>query len=225
MDSLYNFLTGWPLWLCFIFFIGGLIARGAFLYGLSREADKIFYDHFEGSWAWASIGRWLIPLGSVSLRNQPVLGLVFFVFHVCLIGVPLFLGAHNIMWQETFGWRLFILPNELSDALTIVVMACAAYLLIRRIVQPHVRILSSLWDYILIILVAAPFVTGFLAYHQVEPYATWMTLHVLFGEIMLVIIPFSKLGHLMLFFFTRASLGVEMGARREKDGRLGAKVW
>jgi hypothetical protein len=42
---------------------------------------------------------------------------------------------------------------------------------------------------------------------------------------MLVVIPFSKLGHIILFFFTRAFIGSEMGARREIEGRLGAHTW
>jgi hypothetical protein len=45
------------------------------------------------------------------------------------------------------------------------------------------------------------------------------------GEIMLVVIPFSKLGHLILFFFTRAFIGSDMGARRAIEGRLGAQTW
>jgi hypothetical protein len=46
-----------------------------------------------------------------------------------------------------------------------------------------------------------------------------LILHILTAEVLLVIIPFSKLGHIILFFFTRAFIGFEMGARR------GARTW
>jgi len=82
-----------------------------------------------------------------------------------------------------------------------------------------VRILTTPWDYTLLVLTALPFVTGFLAYHQQGPYEVMLLLHVLFAEILLIIIPFSKLGHIILFFFTRAFIGVEMGGRR------GARSW
>ncbi|MGQ9484627.1 MAG: hypothetical protein ACUVSA_06505 [Desulfosoma sp.] len=46
-----------------------------------------------------------------------------------------------------------------------------------------------------------------------------MVLHVLSGEVLLVLIPFTKLGHMVQFFFARAFIGFEMGARR------GARAW
>ncbi len=80
------------------------------------------------------------------------------------------------------------------------------------------RFLSTAWDYVLLILTSAPFVTGFLAYHQIGPYKLTLILHILFAEILLIIIPFSKLGHIVLFFFSRTSFGFEMGRR-------GARTW
>jgi len=46
-----------------------------------------------------------------------------------------------------------------------------------------------------------------------------MTLHLLTAEILLILIPFTKLSHMILFFFTRAFIGFEMGGRR------GARSW
>jgi nitrate reductase gamma subunit len=225
MDAFYDFLTGPGAWIAFAVFLGGLVVRAVFLYGLSRERDKVFYNHFEWSWGIRSIVHWLIPLGSVSLRAQPLFGLVFFVFHACLFAVPLFLLAHNIMWDDAFGLSLWAMPDKLADWLTLVVIACLAFLFVRRLVRPEVRAISEAWDFILLLLVAAPFVTGWLAVNGYGDYKLNMVLHVLSGEVMLILVPFSKLGHIMLFFFTRAFLGSEMGARRQIEGRLGAKVW
>ncbi len=219
MPELYDFLTGPGLWISFAVFFGGLIIRVAFLFGLSRERDRVFYNHQEKGWAARSIGHWLLPLGSVSLRAQPVFGIVFFVFHVCLLGVPLFLDAHNILWAEFFGFSLPSLRDSLADGMTIVLFVCIGFLFLRRLARPEVRILTTPWDYSLLVLTLLPFLTGFLAYHQWGPYSLMMLLHVLTAEILLVVIPFSKLGHVVLFFFTRAFIGFEMGARR------GAKTW
>jgi hypothetical protein len=46
-----------------------------------------------------------------------------------------------------------------------------------------------------------------------------LVLHILLGEILLILIPITKLGHMILFFFTRAFIGFEMGGRR------GARSW
>lgn len=219
MVELYTFLAGPALWVAFFIFFGGLVFRIAYLYGLSKERDRVFYNHMDAKWAFRSIVHWLIPWGSVSMRNQPVFSLVFFVFHVCLLGIPLFLYAHNMLWDEAFGVSLPSMSDGLADTLTIVLIVCIAFLFVRRLVRPEVRILTTAWDYTLLLLTAAPFATGLLAYHQWGPYQLMLILHILFAEILLVIIPFSKLGHVILFFFTRAFIGFEMGTRR------GARTW
>jgi nitrate reductase gamma subunit len=216
---MYAILTGPALWITFFIFIGGLIFRVALLAGLSRERDRVFYNHASGNWALRSIGHWLIPWGSASLRNQPIFSLVFFVFHVGLLAVPLFLYAHNLLWDESFGVSLWSMPDRWADLLTMVVMGSVVFLFIRRLVRPEVRILTTAWDYTLLLLTLLPFVTGFLAYRQWGPYDIMLILHVLCSEILLIVIPFSKLGHVILFFFTRTFIGFEMGGRR------GARSW
>lgn len=219
MNDFYEFLTGPALWAAFIIFIVGIVVRVAYLYGLSRERDLVFYNHVDLKWAFRSIIHWLIPFGSVSLRTQPLFAIAFFLFHVCLLGVPIFLLAHNTLWQEAYGISLPSLPDSLADVLTVLFVISALVLLVRRIVRPEVRILSTAWDYFLLVLTSAPFVTGFLAYHQIGPYKLTLILHILLAEILLIVIPFSKLGHIILFFFSRAFIGFEMGTRR------GARTW
>ena len=161
----------------------------------------------------------MIPWGSASMRLQPVFTFVVFVFHVTLLVIPLFLKAHNILWDEAFGISLWSMPDIVADAMTVVLMASIVFLIIRRIVRPEVRILTGAWDYTLLGLITLPFITGFLAYHQLGPYEAVMILHIFFSEILLIFIPFTKLGHMLLFFFTRTFIGFEMGGRR------GARSW
>jgi len=218
MEDFYEFLTGPALWATFTIFVVGLIVRVVYLYGLSKERDRVFYNHVDLKWGFRSIFHWLIPFGSVSLRAQPVFAIAFFVFHLCLLGDPIFLLAHNTLWQEAFGISLPSLPDSFADVLTVVFVLAALVLLARRILRPEVGFLSSAWDYFLLILTSSPFVTGFLAYHQIGPYKLTLILHIFLAEILLVVIPFSKLGHIVLYFFSRASFGFEMGRR-------GARTW
>jgi nitrate reductase gamma subunit len=216
---MYEFLTGPALWITFVVFLGGLLIRVAYLFGLSKERDRVFYNHVDLGWALRSIGHWIIPWGSASLRQQPVFSIVLFVFHFFLLAVPLFLLAHNMLWEEAFGVSLWSMPDNWADVFTVVVILAGAFMFLRRLIRPEVRIMTSAWDYTLLILTLLPFVTGFLAYHQWGPYNTLLILHILTAEILLVIIPFSKLAHVILFFFSRAFIGFEMGTRR------GARSW
>ena len=71
------------------------------------------------------------------------------------------------------------------------------------------RSLSGLQDYALIVITMLPFAFGVLAYHQLGDYETVITLHILSGEALLVTAPFTKLGHMVLFFFARFKIQSE----------------
>jgi len=216
---MYSLLAGPALWVSFIIFFGGLIARIGHLYRLSRKKDLVFYNHTGFTWGLKSVLYWLLPWGSASMRQQPVFSFVAFIFHITLLAVPLFLNAHNILWDESWGISLWSLPDSLSDVMTIILLVSIIFLVLRRIVRREVRILTEPWDFVLLGLTALPFLTGFLAYHQVGPYELLMILHVLTGEVLLILIPFTKLSHMVLFFFSRVFIGFEMGVRR------GARSW
>ena len=216
---MYNFLSGPALWATFIIFSGGLLLRIVWLYRLSRKKDQVVYNHASFTWGVKSIFYWMLPWGSASMRLQPVFTLMVFVFHVTLLALPLFFYAHNIQWDEAFGISLWSMPNLWADVMSVILIASIMYLVIRRIVRSEVRILTGAWDYILLGITALPFLTGFLAYHQLGPYEPIMIAHVLTAELLLILIPFTKLGHMILFFFTRAFIGFEMGGRR------GARSW
>ena len=216
---MYQFLTGPVLWATFIILLGGLVVRIAFLYRLSRKKDRVVYNHASFSWGLKSIFYWLVPWGSASLRQQPVFAFMVFAFHITLLTAPLLLNAHNILWDEAWGVSIWSLPDSLTDAMTVILLVSIVFLVVRRVVRTEVRILTEAWDYVLLGVTALPFLTGFLAYHQFAPYKLMMIMHILTGEILLVLIPFTKLGHMLLFFFTRAFIGFEMGGRR------GARTW
>jgi nitrate reductase gamma subunit len=219
MNSLYQILTGPLLWITFIIFIGGMLARLVFLFYLSRKKDHVIYNHSSFSWGIKSIMHWMIPWASASMRNQPVFTFMVFSFHVNLLAVPLFLNAHNIMWDEAFGISLWSIPDTAADVMTFILIGSAIFLVIRRIRRAEVRILTSAWDYTLLILTTLPFITGLFAFHQWGPYETFLILHIVTAQILLILIPFTKLSHMILFFFTRAFIGFEMGRRR------GARSW
>jgi nitrate reductase gamma subunit len=218
-NIIYDFLTGPALWFTFIIFIGGLLIRIALLFRLSLKKDRVVYNHFSFGWGLRSIVQWLIPWASAAMRQQPVFAIVAFLFHLSLLAVPLFLSAHILLWDEAFGMSWWSMPDVLADGLTLVLIAAAVFLFIRRRVKPEVRILTSSWDYLLLIMTTLPFLTGFLAYHQWGPYEVLLILHIVFSQILLILVPTTKLGHMILFFFTRAFIGFEMGGRR------GARSW
>jgi nitrate reductase gamma subunit len=139
---------------------------------------------------------------------------VTFAFHICLLVAPIFLMAHVMLWEESFGLSWWTLPDAVADWMTVIVVLGAIYFLVRRLTQPEVKFVTSASDFVILAIVVAPFITGFLAYHQWFSYPLMMSLHVLAGDIMLAAIPFTRLSHMILSPFTRAYMGSEFGAVR-----------
>lgn len=165
------------------------------------------------------IAAWLSALNGTLWKTDPVLTVFTSVFHVLLIITPLFLLGHNTLISLSCGWSLFSLPEPLSDGLTVIVLICGAYFLGRRLFLARVRAITTAYDYIVLFIAIAPFLTGFFAYHQWFDYETVILLHILTGELMLISIPFTKLGHMLFFFLYRFFIGGEYSFLR------GSRSW
>jgi nitrate reductase gamma subunit len=221
----YKLITGPMLWLAFgIFFVGLTVRVVNYIRGLDWQADRVAYRaHFKEGMKGAlrSIIHWLVPFGSVGWRAKPLYTIVFFVFHIGLVVTPLFLYGHAVLLKERWGIDWPTIPMLLADILTIGVMAGALFIIIRRIALPEVRIVTTCYDYFLILASVAPFVTGFLTVQQAPGYELWLYAHILSGELLLILIPTTKLFHVVGFFLTRAQIGMDFGIKRaykSKDG-------
>ncbi|NWG04872.1 MAG: hypothetical protein HXY44_18615 [Syntrophaceae bacterium] len=161
----------------------------------------------------------LRTLNGTLWKTDPVLTIVTSVFHVCLIIAPLFLLGHNILLDQSWGLSLFSLPESVSNFLTLLVLICGLYFLGRRLFMARVRAISTVYDYLVLLIAVVPFLTGFLAYQQWLNYQTVILLHILSGELMLITIPFTKLGHMLFFFLYRFFIGSEYSFVR------GSRTW
>lgn len=214
MHSFYNVVSGPLAWVAFILFFGGSIYRIFSMLKLVAEKEKFIFSYMSWRYSLRSILHWMTPFATVNWRRQPVLTVVTFAFHICLMATPIFLLSHVVLWDEAFNISWWTLPDVVADVMTIIVILGAIYFLVRRLTQPEVKFVTSPSDFVILTIVAAPFVTGFLAYHQWLPYPLVMGLHVLTGDIMLAAIPFTRLSHMLFSPFTRAYMGSEFGKVR-----------
>ena len=102
--------------------------------------------------------------------------------------------------------------------MTIILLAIAIFFLLRRIFSADIRLLSTFSDYFLLVVTALPFLTGYFLTHGTVDSIGFLgdniqLIHMLSGELMLILIPFTKLSHFILFFFSRGATGIEFGRR------------
>jgi len=218
MYDFYNFVTGPLAWVAFIIFIVGSLYRLINMIILVNKKEKMIFAYMSWKYSLRSILHWITPFATVSMKKHPAMTIVSFAFHICLIITPIFLLSHIILWDESWNISWWSLPGNIADIMTIIVIAACIFFLVRRLKLPEVQYVTSASDYVLLAIVAAPFITGFLAYHQWFSYKFILILHIISGEIMLAAIPFTRLSHMLFSAFTRAYMGSEFGGvRHVKD--------
>ena len=219
---MYDFIRGPLVSIAFVIFILGLIFQFIQFFKLTKKKEWV-YPPGEVKREKKTAGKWvtfcLASLNGTLWKTDPFMTIATSVFHVFLILVPIFLLGHNILLDQSWGLSLWSLPESITDILTLVVMICVAFFLGRRLFLSRVRVITSLYDYAILLIALAPFLTGYFAYRQWFHYDTVMTVHILAGEVMLITIPFTKLGHMLYFFLYRFFIGNEYSFAR------GERTW
>ncbi|MBW2058210.1 MAG: hypothetical protein JRH07_01190 [Deltaproteobacteria bacterium] len=209
---MYDFVRGPLVWVAFAVFFGGLVFQALRFFSLTRKRDRVFLPAGMQRRGGESAGpsrNWLRSLRFTIIGTHPVMTVVTSVFHVCLFVTPIFLLAHSILFYESWGIGIWSFSESTTEVLTIVFLACGVFFLLRRILLRRVRAITTAYDYIILFVTVAPFLSGFFAYHQWFDYKTMVIAHILTGELMLVVIPFTKLGHMLFFFLYRFLIGSE----------------
>jgi nitrate reductase gamma subunit len=207
---MYEFARGPLVWIAFVIFFIGMIYRIIQINSQIQNQNKNINKPSKHK----KIEKPTLSAEEISLQRilrfkdsllyrHPVMAVVSFIFHCCLLIIPLFALGHSMVFYQSWGISTPSLPDGVVDTMTILVIIGGLFFLIRRIMIPRVRAISSINDYLLLLVTIAPFLTGFIAYHQWFDYKPIILLHLLSGEIMLIAIPFTKLSHMIYFFFVR----------------------
>jgi nitrate reductase gamma subunit len=164
--------------------------------------------------AWQRAGDRLLPLPAIGratldwvaprrlLKARPLYSIASFAFHVGVIVVPLFLAGHVILWQQDLPLRWPRLPSVLADILTLVALSALSAILLARVLTKESRSLTRPQDAAVLVLLGAVLLAGFLAAHpSIAPFdaRALLLVHVLLGDLVLVLTPLTKIVHCILF--------------------------
>ncbi len=148
------------------------------------------------------------------IRFQHVSG---YTWHIALFIVVLFSAPHILFFESVLGFRWPHLPSGIILVIAAIALALLLALLIRRLSHPVQRLISNADDYISVVIVIIPLVTGILASaHIGARYETLLAIHFLSVEALFVWFPFGKLMHTALTFPARFRAGAEFGRRGVK---------
>lgn len=214
MNNIYTFLTGPMMWICFITFIIGVIYQIYRVYDLAKKKEAFMFSYISLKYSLRSILHWIVPFASTNMREQSAMTILGFAFHICLLLTPIFLMAHVVLFNEAFNISYWILPKIIADVMAVIVILGCIFFFVRRIARPEVRFVTSLSDYILLIIVALPFISGLWSVYQFPGHSYALLIHILSGQIMIMTIPFTRFIHMVFGVFSRAYTGSEFGGVR-----------
>jgi len=185
---------------CFSFMVLGLVRHVALTLW---ETTRTMRRAGDKSLPLAAVGRatvrWLFPLDL--LARQAWFTATSVLFHVALLVVPVFLAGHIALWARGTGLSWPAIPTSVADVLTVLAVVTAISLALQRLTARATRAISKPSDYLLLLTLALPFVTGFLVMHPaVNPfsYESVLFLHVMSGNLVFVLLPTTKLTHAVL---------------------------
>lgn len=137
-----------------------------------------------------------------------------YIFHIGLLIVIFFFIPHTQLFRDVFGVFWGGWPNYIIDFFTVLSIAAMLYTLVARFYDPSRRILTRVSDYIAWLVTFLPFVTGYMAFHRLGmDYTTMLAVHILSVELLMVLLPVTKLTHVVTFSMARWYTGSNNGRR------------
>ncbi len=177
---------------CYIFIFGMSIRLLFFVFTIikgSKEKD------IPWKYILAVLGRALVPF-HMAVSKKTIYALLRYVFHACMIVVPIWYSGHIFLWsQYGFEWNWAALPDGWIDGLTLLLLGFSVFFLLRRILSKDVRLNSAISDYLVIIITAMPFLTGYLLSQGSLEYVFFFgehmeNIHVLTAEALILMVAF-----------------------------------
>jgi nitrate reductase gamma subunit len=220
LPDLYSVLRGPAFVFSLLVFTAGCLYRVILFIHLTRKINNncrpatypVINNNsilFRGKFFRKALIQLKLKLQRTIFGSNPVMGAVSSAFHILLFITPVFLSAHNILAEQYIGISLFSLPDHVMDMFTVFLIIICLFFFMRRLLVPRVRALTTMSDYFVLILVMMPFISAFVSYHQFFNYKTSLFIHIITGELALMAVPFTSLGHMPFLIFSRLFIGGE----------------
>ena len=184
-------------------FLLGVIWRLIEIYGLGRKKDLSAPRNVSGASGWNTMFRRSVPPEGM-LKKSPVSYIGGYIFHLGLFVVLFLFAPHIKFFESLLGISWPGLPSQFIDLVAVVTIAAMVVVLVDRINKPVKRYLSTFEDWFTWLVTFLPVLTGWMAVqHLLLPYTTMLALHILSVEILLIVLPFTKLFHAFTVFGSR----------------------
>jgi nitrate reductase gamma subunit len=181
----------------------GLVIRFLEIFLLGRKADLAEARGSAAAGGLRTMIRRSIPHAETFQRSGFTM-VSGYIFHIGLFVVIFLFVPHILVFETATGLSWPGLPSNIIDATNVVTMLALLAVLIHRIKDPVMRMLSEFADYLVWFVTFLPLLTGYLAFHRVGLSAAMLIgLHILSVELLMILFPFTKLSHAFSLWMAR----------------------
>ncbi len=132
-----------------------------------------------------------------------------YVMHIGLFAVVFLFVPHIMFFEGFLGFSWPGLPNTAIYVLGVASVVASLALLVRRLTSPVLKLISNFDDYFSWFVSTLPLVTGLIIPLRIGlRYEDLLAIHILSVVLLMIWLPFGKLGHTFLVFVTRGTTGM-----------------
>ena len=140
-----------------------------------------------------------------------------YVLHIGFFAVIFLFVPHIVFFEGFLGFDWPGLPNNVIYLSGVAAVVAGLALLVRRLTDPVLRLISNFDDYFSWFVTILPILTGLIMPVRMGVrYETLLAIHILSVAVLMIWLPFGKLGHTCLVFVTRGTTGMVFERRGAK---------
>jgi nitrate reductase gamma subunit len=140
-----------------------------------------------------------------------------YVLHLGFFVVIFLFVPHIVFFEGFLGFDWPGVPNNVIYLSGVATVVAGLALLVRRLTDPVLKLISNFDDYFSWFVTMLPIVTGLIMPVRMGVrYETLLAIHILSVAVLMIWLPFGKLGHSFLVFVTRGTTGMVFERRGAK---------
>jgi len=195
----------------------GIVVRLLEIFLMGRKADLAEPRGSQMAGGLGTMFRRTLPDAGTFKRSSLII-ITGWIFHIGLFVIIFLFVPHILVFERVLGIGWPGLPSNIVDAVAAMTIITLIVVLIHRLRDPVLRLLSEFDDYLVWAVTILPVITGWLAFHRVgAPASTLIGIHILSVELLMVLFPFTKLSHAFTLWIARWYNGAIAGYRGVKS--------
>ena len=197
--------------------LAGIVVRLLEIFFLGRKANLAQPRGSEAAGGFGTMFRRFVPDNGTFKRSTFTI-VSGYVFHIGLFIIVFLFVPPIMVYESALGISWPGIGSNLVDAVTVITIIALVAVLIYRLTSPVLRMLSNFNDYLAWFITILPLITGYFAFHRLGFSATTLlAVHILSVELLMVLLPFTKLSHTFTLWVARWYNGAISGFRGVKS--------